>query len=126
LGLKFIIFKGRLELDGLIVKKEWLDKILAGEKTIEVRGSDCPKHTGKIIALIEAKSGLIMGTAYLSTSCIVQKDYFHYFYNQHLVKKDMVKYKNIWLWGLKHAVKFSKPVPYIHPPGAQMWVKDVL
>lgn len=30
-------------MDGLIIKKEWLDLILSGKKTLEIRGHDTKK-----------------------------------------------------------------------------------
>ena len=38
-------------MDGLIIKNKWLDLILIGEKTIEIRGSDTKKQ-GEIIYLL--------------------------------------------------------------------------
>lgn len=35
-------------MDGLIIKHKWLDLILKGQKTIEVRGSDTKKQPKKM------------------------------------------------------------------------------
>ena len=35
-------------MDGLIIKHKWLDLILKGQKTIEVRGSDTKKLFGLV------------------------------------------------------------------------------
>lgn len=38
-------------MDGLIIKKEWLDLILSGEKTLEIRGHDTRKLNEPIYLL---------------------------------------------------------------------------
>ena len=38
-------------MDGLIIKKEWLDLILSGKKTLEIRGCDTKKIEQKIYLL---------------------------------------------------------------------------
>jgi hypothetical protein len=48
-------------MKGLIIKSPWIDKILAGEKTWEIRGSNT-KIRGKI-SLIKSGSGMILGKA---------------------------------------------------------------
>ena len=45
-------------MDGLIIKKKWLDLIVSGEKTIEIRGSDTKKIDQKIY-LLESNTGRV-------------------------------------------------------------------
>ncbi|MEC7583714.1 MAG: ASCH domain-containing protein [Planctomycetota bacterium] len=47
-------------MKGLLVKQPWIDKILSGKKTWELRGS-ATRNLGKI-ALLESGSGLVVGT----------------------------------------------------------------
>ena len=42
-------------MDGLIIKKKWLDLILSGKKTLEIRGCST-KKTGVPIYLLESGS----------------------------------------------------------------------
>lgn len=51
-------------LDGLLIRAPWIDKILDGSKTWEIRGS----HTYKKgqIALIESGTGTVVGVAELA------------------------------------------------------------
>ena len=51
-------------LDGLLIRAPWIDKILDGSKTWEIRGSHTYKE-GRI-ALIESGTGTIVGVAELS------------------------------------------------------------
>lgn len=48
-------------MDGLIIKHKWLDLILKGKKTIEVRGSDTKKQ-GEMIYLLESRTSKVVGT----------------------------------------------------------------
>ena len=48
-------------MDGLIVKKRWLNLILSGKKTIEIRGSNT-KKIGQPIYLLESGTNLVKGT----------------------------------------------------------------
>lgn len=55
-------------MDGLIVKKRWLNLILSGKKTIEIRGSNT-KKIGQPIYLLESGTNLVKGT------CIIDSTY---------------------------------------------------
>ena len=109
----------------LIVRKEWLDMILDGIKTWELRS----RHTNVrgAIGLIEAGSGLVIGTANLTDSKGplsteewrrgVSKHKVPYRGCEHLAKK--------WnhAWVLEEAERFKYPIPYQHPKGAVIWVR---
>ena len=45
---------------GLIIKKKWLDLIMSGQKTLEIRGSRT-SHAGEEIALLQSGSQKILG-----------------------------------------------------------------
>lgn len=47
-------------MKGLLIKKPWIDLILRGKKTWEIRGSRT--FTRGRIALIESQSGTVVGT----------------------------------------------------------------
>lgn len=42
-------------MDGLIIKKKWLDLIVSGKKTIEIRGSNTKKQN-ETIYLLESRT----------------------------------------------------------------------
>ena len=50
-------------LDALLIRKEWLDRILAGKKIWEIRGSRTQKRG--LIALVQSQSGTVVGSAEL-------------------------------------------------------------
>lgn len=47
-------------MKGLLIRKEWLDKILRGQKRWELRGSKTA--TIGVIALIQSGTGTVVGT----------------------------------------------------------------
>jgi hypothetical protein len=113
-------------MDGLIVKKIWLDLILSGEKTWELRGSRTQKR-GQI-ALIQSGSGLIMGVCNLvEVRGPLSIDELEESFDKHRVPIEYLKshlsYENTFAWILRQARRLSKPIPYKHPSGAVIWVK---
>lgn len=106
----------------LIVRKEWLDKILDGGKVWEMRST----HTwirGRI-GLIEAGTGMIVGEVAL-IGCgdpITQEDAESHF-KAHQVEDLTLLKKWRFPWFLEDAKRYDKPIPYDHPKGAVIWVK---
>lgn len=111
-------------MKGLVIRQPHIGKILAGEKTWEMRSR--PTKVRGRIALIEAGSGMIVGECDIIRSfeaptlpvmrhftrgyhCLEEKDY-------HL----MDKWK--YAWQLENVIKYENPVPYQHPKGAVIWV----
>ena len=119
-------------MDGLIIKGKWIDSIFNFEKSIEIRGVPTNK-TGQQIALIKSKSSMIYGTTIIY-ECIqfLDADMFDNMRNLHQyefsfekLKKDF-GYKKVFGWVFYNIEKFLIPIPYKHPQGAVIWVKDVL
>lgn len=105
----------------LIVRKEWLDKILSGEKTWELRRSKV-NIRGRI-GLIEAGSGTVVGEATLVNSRgpftvthLLRKRELHRVEDRGL----LAKWNHAWI--LERAKRYDKPLPYNHPKGAVIWV----
>ncbi len=57
-----MLIEGQEIKKGLIIKQPWIDLILSGEKTWEMRTGHPPKHRGPV-ALIQKGTGLIVGVA---------------------------------------------------------------
>lgn len=106
----------------LIIRGQWLNLILTGEKTWEMR-SRPTKVTGWI-GLIEAGTGLIVGKALLVSGherpslaeLICNKD-------KHRVEDLSILNKWCFAWKLEQAERFKEPIPYNHPKGAVIWVR---
>ncbi|AKA44393.1 ASCH domain-containing protein [Paenibacillus polymyxa] len=108
-------------MKGLIVRLPWIDYILDGFKTWEIRGSST-KNRGKI-ALIQSQSGLIVGTANLIDCKPLSLSEYQRSTSLHCIENCLeAPYKNMHAWILTDAVRLQTPIPYIHPQGAVIWV----
>lgn len=112
-------------MKALLIKKKWLDLILSGEKTWELRGSNTARR-GEI-ALIESGTGTIVGTCVvedtkgpLSLSQLKRSKAMHGVAPKEF--GDEPPYKRTYAWILGRARRLPKPVPYRHPSGAVIWV----
>ena len=114
-------------MDGLIIKKHWLDQILARKKTWEIRGSNTKKR-GQI-ALIESGSGWIVGTCEIVDSYLVTPDLLKHNKDKTRLTElggyFRLSYSRPHAWVIKSAKRID-PVKYDHPQGAVIWVKSVL
>lgn len=107
---------------GLIIKKQWLDLILSGRKTWEMRSTKTKVHG--TIALIEQGSGLIVGRVELVDSpSDLTPSYVLNNHKKHLVGNQALLNKWRYPWVLDKAIRYDKPTPYKHPRGAVVRVK---
>ncbi len=107
---------------GLLVLQEPLDRILAGTKTWEIRGSATARRGP--IALIQSKSGAIVGTCEvidvvgpLSLAELRRNARRAGF------RAGSLPYRKTYAWVVRNARKLRQPVPYRHPSGAVIWVR---
>lgn len=112
---------------GLIIRSPWIDHILAGRKTWEIR-SKATKVRGTI-ALIRGGSGLVVGKAELVHSLgPFTFEQLRDRQDKHGVPVDdlrpfLLKYKDkAHAWVLDRVVAFERPIQYDHPSGAVIWV----
>lgn len=108
-------------LSAIPIKAPYIDQILSGEKTWEIRS----KNTKKLgqVALIRSASGTVVATAVISE--VVKITYDLAKSNAHLMGmsiNDALTCIDYYAWVLTDVVKFKTPVPYIHPSGAVTWV----
>jgi len=111
-------------LSAIPIKPPYIDMILAGFKTWEIRS----KFTKKIgpVALIRSGPGTVVATAILSEVIKLTAD-FAYKNKNNLGIKSMPRehassYEGKHAWILKDIIKLKTPVPYNHPSGAVTWV----
>lgn len=106
----------------LIVRKPWINLILSGEKTWEMRAKKT-KIRGRI-GLIEAGAGLIVGEVSIVDSLdpidINEADNF---IELHRVEDTNLLKKWRYPWVLKNAWRWSHPKPVKVPRGAMIWVR---
>ena len=106
----------------LVVKKKWLDLILAGQKTWEIRGSSTSKRGWVHFAESQA-GGKLRGRARLVNCFPVRTESFQRHYKKHCVPSlTMVPYVTPYAWVLEDAEEFEKPFEYEHKQGAVIWV----
>lgn len=112
-------------MKGLIIREPWIDLILDGHKTWELR-TRSSSIRGQI-ALIRAGSRQIDGVASLvdvlpalSPSDLVDSFEFHRVPPDR--REAIVEAGWLTPWVLLDARRFSAPVPFTRPPGAVTWV----
>lgn len=111
-------------IDCLIVKEKWLELILERWKCLEIRGSRT--HKRGLIGLIQSGSGEVKGLVNLVGCRKIDKTFFENFPDLHQIKDtawEDLPYKNVYGWLLEGAVRLKKPIKYVHPRGAVIWVK---
>lgn len=112
-------------MKGLIIRAPWIDLILSGKKTWEMRSR--PTSSRGKVALIRAGSGLICGTATLVECLPAQTpEQMRATTDRHAIPAgeiDTVIGKG-WTtpWVLSNVCHLVPPVPYKHPFGAVTWV----
>ncbi len=109
-------------MDCLIIKSPYIDLILSGVKTWEIRGSRTHKR-GKI-GLIKSGSGTIIGEVEL-VDCVgpLSLQEFLNNKNKHQSSSKTLMYKKTYAWVIKNPKKFDVAKKYKHPMGAVIWVK---
>ena len=106
----------------IVVKKKWLDLILAGLKTWEVRARPTAKRGWIHLAESQA-GGELKGRARLVDCLKLTEEAFNDHRERHCIPRwDMVPYKKPCAWVFKDAEKFEKPFLYDHKQGAVVWV----
>lgn len=109
----------------LIVAEPWIDLILSGEKTWEMRSS-INRILGWV-GLIRKGSGQIVGAVRMTgAGAALTKGELLEHVERHCIPIAMIESGAIgkWTtpWYMEEAVEFSEPVPYDHPSGAVTWV----
>lgn len=115
-------------MDGLIIKKKWLDLIVSGKKTIEIRGSNTKKQN-ETIYLLESGTHRVTATAVISFTYPISYSNWADERDKHCVYityADLRKrYKTPYAWVLSKIEPIEDIWYYKHPQGAVIWVKDV-
>ena len=107
----------------LVVKKRWLDKILAGQKTWEIRQGPTAKR-GWIHFAQSGFTGKVMGRARLVGCHRVSRSSFEPAYCHHCEGSwDDVKYKKPYAWVLEDAERFERPFDYEYKNGAVIFCR---
>lgn len=110
---------------GLVIDSPPIDRILAGQKTWEMR-STATKQRGRF-ALIRKGSGLIVGTVEivgcegpLTPEQMLENQSLHMIDPARIRNGEVAKWTHAWV--LRDVRPLARPVPYRHPSGAVIWV----
>ncbi|MCU0731924.1 MAG: ASCH domain-containing protein [Hyphomonas sp.] len=109
----------------LIIDQPWIDLILSGAKTWEMRGTGA-SHRGWF-GLIRKGSGQVVGVARLTGSGQpLSTEEMVATIDRHHIPEPMIRSGAVarWTipWHLADARPLARPVPYRHPSGAVTWV----
>ena len=119
----FYYYLGGIMERALIVRQPWIELILSGRKTWEMRSS--PTKIRGRVGLIEQGTGLIVGETTILDSLPalgeLQLRCGGYRYHKILDHDILNKWKYPWV--LHNTVRYQTPKPYSHKPGAVIWVK---
>lgn len=133
--LKFSLFttimsgaERKHHMDGLIIKEKWLDLILSGKKTLEIRGSNTTK-INETIYLLESGTHRVRGTCAIKSTFPITCDDWYNNTNKHCVdipySKLRKRYDTPYAWVLKDIEHWDDVSYYEHPKGAVIWIKNV-
>lgn len=115
-------------MDGLIIKKKWLDLIVSGKKTLEIRGSNTTK-IDQDIYLLESGTRRVRAICKIYATYPISCSNWSEEREKHCVDisyRDLKnRYKNPYAWVLSNIEPMDDILYYEHPQGAVIWVKNV-
>ena len=116
-------------MDGLIIKKEWLDLILSGKKTLEIRGHDT-KKINQPIYLLESGSHKVRAVCKIKSSTLMTYQNWDKYKGNACLDLSFVGlnkwYHAAYAWEIAEVEPIEDVWHYVHPKGAVIWVKDVV
>ena len=114
-------------MDGLIIKKKWLDLIAEGKKTLEIRGCNTGKRSS--VYLLESGSQKVRAICKIMDAFPISGEDWNSLKEKHCVpisyEELKKRYKNPHAWVLGDICPVEENITYEHPKGAVIWVKDV-
>lgn len=110
----------------LIIASPHIERILAGEKTWEMRSRNCTIRG--LIGLIRKGSGTVVGLVdIIGVRGPLTRDELLANLDKHRATREQVDDPALakWnlAWVLDKAHPLPHPIPYLHPKGAQSWIK---
>lgn len=108
----------------LLIRHPWIDMILDGKKTWEIRGSRTAIR--ETIGLIPSASGTVVGVCKV-VDCLgpLSADVFRRNFRKAGMspgEAELGHYRKTYAWVVEGARWLTRPVPYKHPSGAVIWV----
>lgn len=109
-------------MKSLIIRQPWIEFILSGQKTWEMRSK--PNKVHQRIGLIEQGTGLIVGEATIwpSLESVSPQHSVENDFDKHRVSEAELLEKWCYPWPLTDIIRYENPIKYSHPKGAVIWV----
>ena len=99
--------------------KRWMDLILDGKKTLEIKGCRCPSLVGTRIWLRMSKSCLVFGSArVVSWEGPLTKTQWELLRSSHCVEGGPL-YQRSFAWKLADVVRLPRPIAIINKKGCR-------
>ena len=122
---KVPVVEGRVPDDAsiLIIQKPWLDRILSGHKTLEIRSQPCHKVGQRIYLALSGGGGIVLGSVLL-IACHgpLSRDEWTARADEHCVAGDKLPYgTSTYAWEVVQPQLFKEPVPYKAKRGQVIW-----
>jgi hypothetical protein len=103
------------------MKEHWVDKVLSGEKTWELRRTNCTKR--QVIGLIANGTSAIQGQVRVVDSFPLSPELFRDNMDKHCYDGDIyAKYPKPHAWVFADPKRYRKPYHVNKPGAAQGWV----
>lgn len=110
-------------MTGLIIRSPWIEQILNGSKTWEIRGRATTRRG--TIALIRSGSGCVVGLVDLVDCLALSPAHYRQAERFHRIPQAVdgpLPYPRCFAWVMAHPRRLPIPQPYTHPQGAVIWV----
>lgn len=108
-------------MKGLIIKSPYIELILEGKKTWEIRGSKTSIRG--TIALIKSGSKKVFGEVDLVDCIEIDLNMYNkYCLELYGKEEEKLPYKKTYAWVVKNPRVYDVAKDYIHPLGAVIWV----
>ena len=105
----------------LIIRPEWLNRILSGEKTWEIRDKGCQSKIGRWIWLSASESSTVTGRAQVVDSRHLSAEEWEATRLQHCVPGPRFYGDRTHAWCLQGVRTTTAPLPFERKPGAVVW-----
>ena len=102
----------------MILRREWLDRILQGDKTMELRHQN-RKPGMKFLGCGKFIHGVC---STMPGERITSMERFQELLPRHGLASRSLPYVNTWALPLEKVQRVEPPIPYVHHQGAQGWV----
>ena len=109
----------------LIIQEPWINLILDGRKTFEIRGRHCKKEHERIYLALSGGGGIVLGSVeFVRCHGPLTRDEWVSGANRHCVAGSSLPYgSSTYAWEMASPVRFHTPVPYEHKQGVVVWAK---